>query len=153
MAEASLDERLGGAFAIAAVVVHFRDAVIQNPTVGQQSNKPGSREWHTNNLGRLSGLKFMRTLWVCAAAHGPFEYSATKPGSTAIGLDEAHRSSGSPLPSSTKSRPSSAGPSTGARSLSWRRSRSLAHSGPQGRGDRGTPRRGGGRPLTPGRPA
>jgi Bacterial-like globin. len=91
MAEASLYERLGGVFAIAAVVDHFSDAVVQNPMVGQRSDNPGLREWHTNNLGRLPGLKFMRTLWVCAVAGGPFEYSATKPGSTPIGLEEAHR--------------------------------------------------------------
>jgi hemoglobin len=91
MAETSLYERLGGVFAIAAVVDHFSDAVVQNPVVGQRSDNPGLREWHTNNLGRLPGLKFMRTLWVCAVAGGPFEYSATKPGSTPIGLEEAHR--------------------------------------------------------------
>jgi hemoglobin len=33
----------------------------------------------------------MRTLWVCNVAGGPFEYSATKPGSTTVGLEEAHR--------------------------------------------------------------
>jgi hemoglobin len=91
MAETTLYERLGGVFAIAAVVDHFSDAVVQNPMVGQRSNNPGLREWHTNNLGRLPGLKFMRTLWVCAVAGGPFEYSATRPGSTPIGLEEAHR--------------------------------------------------------------
>ena len=91
MADATLYERLGGVFAIAAVVDHFSDAIVHNPVVGQRSQNPGLREWHTNNLGRLPGLKFMRTLWVCAVAGGPFEYSATKPGSTALGLDEAHR--------------------------------------------------------------
>jgi hemoglobin len=91
MAEASLYERLGGVFAITAVVDHFSDAVVQNPKVGQRSDNPGLREWHTNDLGRLPGLKFMRTLWVCAVAGGPFEYSATKPGSTLLGLEEAHR--------------------------------------------------------------
>jgi hemoglobin len=91
MTEASLYERLGGVFAIAAVVDHFSDAVVQNPMVGQRSNNPGLRDWHTTNLGRLPGLKFMRTLWVCAVADGPFKYAATKPGSTPIGLEEAHR--------------------------------------------------------------
>jgi hemoglobin len=91
MPEQSLYERLGGAFAIAAVVDHFSDAVVQNPIVGQQSKNPALREWHTNNLGRLPGLKFMRTLWVCSVAGGPFEYAATKPGSTPLGLEEAHR--------------------------------------------------------------
>jgi hemoglobin len=91
MPDASLYERLGGVFAIAAVVDHFSDAVVQNPIVGQQSENPALREWHTNNLGRLPGLKFMRTLWVCNIAGGPFQYTATRPGSTPVGLEEAHR--------------------------------------------------------------
>jgi hemoglobin len=91
MSESSLYERLGGAFAIAAVIDHFSDAVVQNPIVGQMSKNPALREWHTNNLGRLPGLKFMRTLWVCNVAGGPFQYTATEPGSTLLGLEEAHR--------------------------------------------------------------
>lgn len=91
MTESSLYERLGGAFAIAAVVDHFSDAVVQNPIVGQKSENPHLREWHTDNLGRLPGLKFMRTLWVCNVAGGPQQYAATKPGSTPLGLEEAHR--------------------------------------------------------------
>jgi hemoglobin len=35
MPEKSLYERLGGVFAIAAVVDHFSDAVVKNPIVGQ----------------------------------------------------------------------------------------------------------------------
>jgi hemoglobin len=91
MTETSLYERLGGAFAIAAVVDHFSDALVHNPIVGQQSDNPALREWHTNNLGRLPGLKFMRTLWVCSVAGGPFQYTGTKPGSTPVGLEVAHR--------------------------------------------------------------
>jgi hemoglobin len=91
MAEPSLYERLGGVFAIAAVVDHFSDAVVQNPIVGQASENPELSEWHTNQLGRLPGLKFMRTLWVCNVAGGPFSFTATKPGSTPLGLEEAHR--------------------------------------------------------------
>src|SRR5512132_2650882 len=91
MPEATLYDRLGGAFAIAAVVDHFSDAVVQNPIVGQQSKNPALREWHTNNLDRLPGLKFMRTLWVCSVAGGPFKFSPTKPGKTPLGLEEAHR--------------------------------------------------------------
>jgi hemoglobin len=91
MSEASLYERLGGAFAIAAVIDHFSDAVVKNPIVGQKSENPALREWHTNNLGRLPGLKFMRTLWVCNVAGGPFQFSATRPGATVLGLEEAHR--------------------------------------------------------------
>jgi hemoglobin len=91
MAEPSLYERLGGVFAIAAVVDRFSDAVVQNPIAGQRSENPELREWHTNNLVRLPGLKFMRTLWVCNVAGGPFEFSATRPGRTVLGLEEAHR--------------------------------------------------------------
>ena len=91
MAEASLYERLGGAFAIAAVVDQFSDALISNPIVGQSSENPALREWHTNNLARLPGLKFMRTLWVCDISGGPQVYAATEPGSTHLGLEEAHR--------------------------------------------------------------
>lgn len=91
MPESSLYERLGGAFAIAAVVDHFSDAIVKNPIVGQRSANPALREWHTNNLGRLPGLKFMRTLWVCNVSGGPFQYTPTNPGSTVLGLEEAHR--------------------------------------------------------------
>ncbi len=89
--EKSLYERLGGVFAIAAVVDHFSDAVVKNPIVGQKSKNPALRAWHTKNLGRLPGLKFMRTLWVCEVTGGPYKFSATKPGKTELGLEEAHR--------------------------------------------------------------
>ena len=91
MPEKSLYERLGGVFAIAAVVDHFSDAVVKNPIVGQKSKNPQLQEWHTKNLGRLPGLKFMRTLWVCNISGGPFQYTATKAGKTTLGLEEAHR--------------------------------------------------------------
>ena len=91
MAEESLYDRLGGAFAIAAVVDHFSDAIVKNPIVGQQSDNPALREWHTKSLDRLPGLKFMRTLWVCDVAGGPFDFTATRPSRTPLGLEEAHR--------------------------------------------------------------
>jgi len=91
MTEKSLYERLGGVFAIAAVIDRFSDAVVQNPIAGKTSKNPQLREWHTQNLGRLPGLKFMRTLWVCAVAGGPQHYTPTKPGETEVGLEEAHR--------------------------------------------------------------
>jgi hemoglobin len=89
--EKTLYERLGGVFAIAAVVDHFSDDIVKNSIVGQESKNPQLREWHTKNLGRLPGLKFMRTLWVCEVSGGPFKFSPTKPGSTMLGLEEAHR--------------------------------------------------------------
>jgi hemoglobin len=87
----SLYDRLGGVFAIAAVIDHFSDAVVKNPVVGQKSKNPRLREWHTKNLTRLPGLKFQRTLWVCNVSGGPFQFTATKPGTTPLGLEEAHR--------------------------------------------------------------
>jgi len=89
--EKSLYERLGGVFAIAAVVDHFSDAIVKNPIVGKNSKNLALRNWHRNNLGRLPGLKFMRTLWVCEVSGGPFKFSPTKPGTTPLGLEEAHR--------------------------------------------------------------
>src|SRR5687767_1660026 len=89
--EKSLYERLGGVFAIAKVVDHFSDALIKNPIVGKDSKNPALRNWHRNNLDRLPGLKFMRTLWVCEKSGGPFKFSPTKPGATPLGLENAHR--------------------------------------------------------------
>lgn len=91
MNDKSLYERLGGVFAIAAVIDHFSDAVVKNAIAGQGSPNPALREWHTQKLARLPGLKFMRTLWVCKVAGGPFEYVGTKPGHDPISLEEAHR--------------------------------------------------------------
>ena len=91
MSESTLYERLGGAFAIAAVIDHFSDAVIRNPIAGQESEDPELREWSTHHLDRLPGLKFMRTLWVCDISGGPQKYGATKPGRTPLSLEEAHR--------------------------------------------------------------
>jgi hemoglobin len=87
----SLYDRLGGVFAIAAVVDHFSDALIRNPIVGQESANPALRDWHRNSLGRLPGLKFMRTLWVCNVSGGPFVYTPVRPGHDVLGLEEAHR--------------------------------------------------------------
>lgn len=92
MTESSLYDRLGGAFAIAAVVDRFSDALIKNPKVGQGSPNHELDEWSTRSLDRLPGLKFMRTLWVCDVSGGPMKFEATRPGSTALGLEEAHRS-------------------------------------------------------------
>jgi hemoglobin len=89
MSEQTLYERLGRAFAIAAVVNHFSDAIVQNPILGQRSENPELRAWHTKQL--LSRLEVHATLWVYNVAGGTFPFAATKPGSTPLGLEEAHR--------------------------------------------------------------
>lgn len=90
--EESLYSRLGGIFAIAAVVDYFSDQIIEDPIAGAQSPNPQLREWHTRQLGRLPGLKFMRTLWVAKVTGGNFEYSPTRPGAANLGLEAAHAS-------------------------------------------------------------
>jgi hemoglobin len=74
MVEKTLYERLGGAFAIAAVVDHFSDRLLKNHKVVNAN--PELEEWHKEKYHeRLAGLKFLRTLWVCAVAGGPFQYT------------------------------------------------------------------------------
>jgi hemoglobin len=80
--EKSLYERIGGAYAIAAVVDRFSDQLLKNSKIVNAN--PELKEWHTEKYKtRLPGLKFNRTLWVCAVSGGPYEY-------TAKSLDDAH---------------------------------------------------------------
>ena len=70
----------------------FSEAIVKNPIVGQTSENPDLREWHTNNLERLPGLKFMRTLWVCDGAVQTAARSRRRnPAAPPLGLEEAHR--------------------------------------------------------------
>ena len=71
----SLYDRLGGAYAIAAVVDRFSDQLLKNPTILDSS--PELKAWHTDKYKtRLAGLKFNRTLWMCAVSGGPYQYTA-----------------------------------------------------------------------------
>src|SRR5215204_1585779 len=80
--EPSLYERVGGIFAIAAVVDRFSDAIITNPKLNEN---PALKAWNENEAEfRLPGLKFGRTQWVAALAGGPYEY-------TGLPLEEAHQ--------------------------------------------------------------
>src|SRR5215217_9328301 len=80
--EPSLYERLGGIFAIAAVVNRFSDEIITNPKLNEN---PALKAWNeTEAEFRLPGLKFGRTQWIAALAGGPFEY-------TGLTLEEAHK--------------------------------------------------------------
>ena len=80
--EPSLYERLGGVFAIAAVVDRFSDAIITNPKLNEN---PALKAWNeTEAAVRLPGLKFMRTLWIALLAGGPFAY-------TGLPLHDAHQ--------------------------------------------------------------
>jgi hemoglobin len=82
MTEQSLYDRVGGIFAIAAVVDRFSDEIITNPKLNEN---PALQDWNaTEASGRLPGLKFMQTLWIAAAAGGPFAY-------TGLPLHDAHQ--------------------------------------------------------------
>jgi hemoglobin len=82
MGEPSLYERLGGAYAISAVVDYFSDQLVDQGTLEREN--PNIKDWNENEAAsRLPGLRFLRTLWVCAIAGGPFEY-------TGLPLDDAH---------------------------------------------------------------
>jgi hemoglobin len=79
--EPSLYERVGGIFAIAAVVNRFSDEIITNPKLNVN---PALKAWNeTEAAFRLPGLKFGRTQWVAALAGGPYEYTGQP-------LSEAH---------------------------------------------------------------
>jgi hemoglobin len=82
MGEPSLYERLGGVYAISAVVDHFSDQLVEKGTI--EDENPQIKEWNENEAAsRLPGLRFLRTLWLCAIAGGPFEYTGQP-------LDDAH---------------------------------------------------------------
>lgn len=71
--EPSLYDRLGGIFAIAAVVDRFSDEIIKNPKLNVN---PALKAWNeTEAATRLPGLKVMRTIWIAAKAGGPFAYT------------------------------------------------------------------------------
>jgi len=75
MTEKSLYERLGGVYAIAAVMDRFSDQLLENQKIVNANSQ--LKEWHTEKYKeRLPGLKFNRTLWVCAVSGGPYEYTA-----------------------------------------------------------------------------
>ena len=79
MSEQSLYDRLGGVNAISMVVDRFSDEIVKNPKLNVN---PALKEW--NGEGKLPGLKFMRTLWLCEVTGGPFKYTG-KP------MGEAHQ--------------------------------------------------------------
>src|SRR5918995_5717483 len=71
--EPTLYDRVGGIFAIAAVVNRFSDAIIINPKLNEN---PALKAWNENEAEfRLPGLKFGRTQWVAALTGGPYEYT------------------------------------------------------------------------------
>jgi hemoglobin len=82
MGEPSLYERIGGIFAIAAVVDDFSERVVRNQTIKDANSE--LHEWHAQSYKtRLPGLKWGRTWWVASVAGGPYVY-------TGKGMRDAH---------------------------------------------------------------
>ena len=91
----SLYDRLGGIYAIAAVVNHFSDAILRNKLVGKNSSNPNLREWsRKQSSARLPGLKWLRTLWVADITGGPYKFVSSSPervGQCPLSLENAHK--------------------------------------------------------------
>jgi hemoglobin len=74
MGEPTLFERLGGIFAIAAVINDFSDRLVRNQTIIDAN--PELHQWHTETYKtRLPGLKWGRTWWVATVSGGPYLYT------------------------------------------------------------------------------
>ena len=65
----TLYERVVGVYAIAAVIDHFSDQLMQKHVI---ENNLVIKEWNEEKSAvRLPDLKFLRTLWLCAISGGP----------------------------------------------------------------------------------
>ena len=80
--EPSLYERIGGLFAIAAVINDFSDRLVRNQQIIDANAE--LHKWHSEAYKtRLPGLKWGRTFWVASVAGGPYLY-------TGKGMRDAH---------------------------------------------------------------
>lgn len=86
MTEQSLYDRLGGINAIASVVNRFSDKIVTNPNLNRN---PALTAW--NGDAQMAGLKFMRTLWLCQEAGGPFQYPGDEAGDAHKHLQVNHQ--------------------------------------------------------------
>jgi hemoglobin len=122
--EKSLYERLGGVFAIAAVVDHFSDAVVKNPIVGQVQEPSAARMAHQEPgkaarpqipCGRCGSVVFRV---------GPSSSRPPSPARRRWALKRPIRTSASPPQNLMRSQQNSDGPWTSSRSPSARRAKS-----------------------------
>ena len=72
--EATLFDRLGGVYPIAALVQELGKRMIRNPVLGVESPNPHLRLWALAQAQRRAGMNWMRTLWLCDKSGGPFRY-------------------------------------------------------------------------------
>jgi len=130
MPEKSLYERLGGVFAIAAVVDHFSDAVVKNPLVGQTSKNPQLREWHTNDLSRLPASSSCERCGCATFRVGPSSIRPPSPARLRLVLRKPIGTSAFLPQNSMRSQQNSDGPWTSPRCRSARRPKSWQLSPP-----------------------
>lgn len=78
MTRRSLYDRIGGVYVISAIVDRFSDLLMESPITGKKSSNLALANWTQNQApSRIPGLKFMRTLWICDVAGGPYRYHAS----------------------------------------------------------------------------
>jgi hemoglobin len=90
MAEPALSGRLGGIFAIAAVVDNFSDRLLRNPKIVDAN--PELHEWHTVTCRtRIPGLKWARTSWLAASGLPLLCHALREPAATSQPVRCRHR--------------------------------------------------------------
>ena len=91
MPESSLYERLGGVFAIAAVVDRFSDALVQNPIVGRQSKNPALRAVAHQQSWQTAGSEVHAHTLGMRCGRRPLPLLSDPPGPHLPGPGRAHR--------------------------------------------------------------
>ena len=122
--EKSLYERLGGVFAIAAVVDHFSDAVVKNPIVGQKSK---IRSWRNGTPRIWEDYPALSSCERYGSATFREDPSSTQPPSPVRRRSDLRRPTGTSrsLPqNSMRSQLNSVGPWTSLRSRRAKRAKS-----------------------------
>jgi hemoglobin len=89
--ERSLYERLGRVYVISKVIDVFSHAILDDPMVGRESENEQLSEWSNDEAeDRLQGLIFMRTLWLCDVAGGPFTFVSSEAEKADLNLKAHH---------------------------------------------------------------
>ena len=128
--EKSLYERLGGVFAIAAVVDHFSDAVVKNPIVGQKSKNPRLANGTPRTWEGCPASSSCERFGFATFRVDPSIIRPPSPARRRSDLRRPTEASKSPPQNSMRSQRNSVGPWTSSRSRSARRTKSWQPSPP-----------------------
>ena len=111
MAEPTLDERLGGIFAIAVVVDNFSDRLLRNPKIVDAN--PELHEWHTVTYRtRMPGLKRGRTFWLSASGLPLLCHALREPAAMSLSFKPGEVETHGPMASSSPGTAGAARPSS-----------------------------------------